>query len=207
MKHDMSAKIRALKNGGARRDPDLPEMPKGHFYPDHYTLGVDLSEVGHIKVRPVREDDAPLLEELFCSLTPHSVYLRFFSFLRQLPPRMLERFSRIDYRKEVALIALRKENGQEKMVGDARVVETSEPGMAEFSVMVTDPLQGKGIGACLLTHCLAIARHKGYRRIYGIVLPENKQMLALGRKLGFEIKRIPGSSEYELSKDMDRDEK
>ena len=206
MNLDMSAKVPTKKNGSGRSDSGLPKMPKGYSYPDHYTLVIDLPAVGHIKVRPIQEDDAPLLEELFRSLTPHSVYLRFFSFLRQLPPKMLERFSRIDYRKEVALIALRKENGEEKMVGDARVVETSEPGMAEFSVMVSDPLHGKGIGACLLTHCLAIAGHRGYRRIYGIVLPENKQMLALGRKLGFEIKRIPGSPEYELSKDMNRDE-
>ena len=182
-------------------------MPSGYWYPDHFTLRTNLPGVGRIKVRPISREDAPLLEALFRSLTPHSVYLRFFTFLRQLPPRMLERFTCIDYENEVALIALREENGEEKMVGDARVVETSEPGCAEFSVMVSDPWQGKGIGACLLKNCLAIAARRGYRRIYGIVLPENKQMLALGRKLGFEIKRIPGSTEYELTKDMVSDEK
>ena len=185
------------------REPDLPKMPDGHSYPEQCELGIDLPAVGHIKVRPIREGDVPMLEELFRSLTPHSVYLRFFSFFRQLPAKMLERFTRIDYQREIALIALRKECGEEKMVGDARVIETSDPGNAEFSVMVSDPWQGKGVGACLLQHCLAIAGQRGYRRIYGIVLAENKQMLALGRKLGFMVKHIPGSTQYELSKALD----
>ena len=202
MNSGMPVNTPALKRGRIPSDSILPKMPKGSSYPDHFVLCLDLPAVGRIKVRPIQEEDAPMLEELFRSLTPHSVYLRFFSFLRQLPARMLELFTCIDYQNVIALIALRNENGEEKMVGDARVVETTEPGVAEFSVMVSDALQGRGIGACLLENCLAIAAHKGYRRIYGIVLPQNKQMLALGRKLGFDVKHIPGSTEYELSKDM-----
>ncbi len=189
--------------GTGTLEPDLPKIPRGHSYPEHYELGMDLPAVGHIKVRPIREGDAPMLEELFRSLTPHSVYLRFFSFLSRLPVKMLERFTCIDYQHEIALIALLEKCGEEKMVGDARVVETSKPGNAEFSVMVSDPWQGKGVGACLLRHCLAIAGRRGYRRIYGIVLTENKQMLALGRKLGFTVKLIPDSTVYELSKALD----
>jgi hypothetical protein len=33
----------------------------------------------------------------------------------------------------------------------------------------------------------------------GVVLAENKQMLALGRKLGFKITSVAGASEYELT--------
>ena len=190
-----------------RRAVQLPSIPAGCAYPDHYELTVDLPDAGRIKLRPIREADAPGLEAFFKSLTSHSVYLRFFSFLRQLPPAMLARFTQIDYDQEIALVALAETDGEERIIGDARVVNTSEAGQAEFSVIVSDPLQGKGIGACLLQHCLAIAHQRGYQRIYGIVLAENRQMLALGRKLGFSIKHIPGSTEYELSKAMVRDDK
>ncbi len=179
---------------------ELPEIPEGCSYPDNYEMTVELAEVGQLLIRPIREYDAPALDELFKTLTPHSVYLRFFSFLRQLPPEMLARFTRIDYSREIALVALSLEDGKDKIVGDARVVATDNEGSAEFSVMVSQPLQGKGIGACLLANCLAIANQKGYRRIYGLVLAENRQMLALGRKLGFIVKHIPGCTEYELSR-------
>jgi len=181
---------------------DLPDIPEGCSYPDCYDLKVELAEVGRLHIRPIRPYDAPGLEELFKSLTPHSVYLRFFSFLRQLPPDLLARFTQIDYSREIALVALIQDGGQEKMAGDARVVATDDTGGAEFSVMVREPLHGKGIGACLLANCLAIAHQRGYRRIYGLVLAENRQMLALGRKLGFTIKHLPGSTEYELSREF-----
>ena len=195
-------KFPSLKEGNGQRDPDFPEIPPGLSYPDHYELSMDLPHVGCLKMRPIQEGDAPMLEELFKTLTPHSVYLRFFTFLRQLPPAMLARFTQIDYQHEIALVALLQQDGGEKMVGEVRVVETSKAGNAEFSVLVSDPWQGKGIGACLLQQCLAIAYQRGYQHIYGIVLAENKHMLALGRKLGFIIKHIPGSTEYELSKVM-----
>jgi acetyltransferase len=36
----------------------------------------------------------------------------------------------------------------------------------------------------------------------GTVLAENTQMLALGKKLGFKIKKVLGVGEYELSLDF-----
>ncbi len=200
MDREAGLKVTAEEETGVYQELELPSMPPGFVYPDHFEWFVELPDVGRLKVRPIREQDAALLEDLFKTLTPHSVYLRFFSFFRRLPPGMLERFTRIDYRHEIALVGLLKEYGEEKMVADARVVETANAGTAEFSVMVSDHLQGKGIGACLLQNCLEIARKRGYQRIYGIVLPENKQMLALGRKLGFTIRHITGSREYELSR-------
>lgn len=174
-----------------------------YSYPDHYEVMVDLPEVGPIQVRPIRKEDAGMFESFFHELSPRSVYLRFFSFLKELPPKMLERFTRIDYDQEIALVALMRDGLLEKMVGDARVVKTAVKDSAEFSILVNDQLQGKGIGACLLNHCFVIARKRCFKHIHGIVLAENRQMLALGRKLNFSIKHVAGTSEYELYKSLD----
>ena len=69
---------------------------------------------------------------------------------------------------------------------------------AEFSVVVADRWQGKGIGAELLRRCLAIAREQKIETVRGTVLSENTQMLALGKKLGFTIEKVRGANEYEL---------
>jgi acetyltransferase len=37
----------------------------------------------------------------------------------------------------------------------------------------------------------------------GLVLAENTQMLKLGKKLGFTVKRVEDSTEYELTIDRD----
>jgi acetyltransferase len=168
-------------------------------YPDQYEEHTITNRGVDIFIRPIRPEDAPLLVELFESLSPRSVYLRFFSPLKVLPHSMLARFTQIDYDRHIALVAISGSQPNEKMLGVARVILGRTLREAEFSVIVSDPWQGKGIGAALLQRCLGIARERGIQKVIGTVLSENTQMLALGRKLGFKMKREPGISDYELS--------
>jgi acetyltransferase len=190
----------ADSNNRDRRLPVLlPDDQVLAQYPFSYEELVCLPEVGLFKVRAIGAADAPLLKALFETLSPRSVYMRFFSPLKQLSDAMLARFTQIDYDKHIALVAVQRQEQHENMLAVARVIETDDTQPAEFSVLVTDALQGKGIGACLLLRCLGIAKQRGVRTICGLVLAENTQMLALGRKLNFKVKRVPQASEYELT--------
>ena len=168
-------------------------------YPDRYeeytqtSLGID------IFVRPIRPEDAPLLVGLFESLSHKSVYRRFFTPMKRLPHSMLARFTQIDYDRHIALVALSVSKSKESMLGVARVILERNQKEAEFSVVVSDPWQGKGIGAALLHRCISIAKERGIEKVMGTVLAENTQMLALGKKLGFKIKKVLGAGEFELS--------
>ncbi len=116
---------------------------------------------------------------------------------------MLARFTQIDYDREIALVALWVTESHEKMLGVARVItDIYNKKNAEFSVVVGDPWQGKGIGAELLKRCLSISKERGIEKVQGLVLPENTQMLALGKKLGFTANKVPGEDEYHLSIDL-----
>ena len=171
-------------------------------YPDQYEEHTRTSMGVDIFVRPIRPEDAPLLIELFESLSPRSVYRRFFTPMKRLPHSMLARFTQIDYDRHIALVALPESESKETMLGVARVIIGRNLKEAEFSIVVGDPWQGKGIGAALLKRCLSIAKERGIETVMGTVLAENTQMLALGRKLGFKIKKVPGVGEYELSIDF-----
>jgi acetyltransferase len=154
-----------------------------------------------IFVRPIRPEDAPLLEAHFQSLSPRSIYMRFFAPMKRLSPSMLARFTQIDYDREIALVAI-AENDENTLMGVGRVITERDRRRAEFSVVVGDPWQGLGIGAALLRQCLDIAPRQGIEKIWGTVLSENTQMLALGKKLGFSIKRGESAGEHELYLDL-----
>ncbi len=153
-------------------------------------------------IRPIKPEDAPLLVELFSVLSPTSIYFRFFSPIKTLTPTMLARFTQIDYDREIALVALEETEGEETMLGVARVIAEPDLNKAEFAILVGDPWHGKGIGARLLERCLRLAKERGIKNVWGTVLQENKQMLALARKLGFSISRTPETDEYELTIDL-----
>lgn len=170
-------------------------------YPGHYESRTVTTGGLSIFLRPIKPEDAPLFVDLFQSLSPTSIYYRFFSPLKSPSPSMLARFTQIDYDREIALVAL-EDGEQERMLGVARVIADPDGRRAEFSVLVGDPWQGKGVGAKLLEKCLAIARERAIETVCGTVLPENTQMLALGRKLGFRVSRTPEPGEFELSADL-----
>ena len=173
-------------------------------YPDQYEEHIQTSTGIDIFVRPIRPEDASLLMELFESLSPQSVYRRFFTPMKHLPHGMLARFTQIDYDRHIALVALSVSQSKESMLGVARVILERNQKEAEFSIVVGDPWQGKGIGAALLQRCLSIAKERGIEKVMGTVLAENTQMLALGKKFGFKIKKVLGAGEYELSIDFQK---
>jgi acetyltransferase len=152
----------------------------------------------HIFVRPVKPEDAPLFVNLFKELSPTSIYYRFFGIIKELSPEMLSRFTQVDYDREIALVAVDEDSEIERILGVARIIGDPDAREGEFAVLVGDAWQGKGIGAALLDKCLLIAEKRGFKNIHGIVLQENKTMLALGRKMGFTIKKAEESGEYEL---------
>jgi len=172
-------------------------------YPNQYEWHMETAGGVRIFVRPVRPEDAPLFEELFKVLSPTSVYFRFFRPMKALPHSLLVRFTQVDYDREIALVALDEDSVEERMLGVARVISGADKDEAEFAILVGDPWQGKGIGAALLRKCLQIAKERGIKHVFGIVLPENTQMLALGKKLGFKISRS-GGGECELRIDLEK---
>jgi len=184
-----------------------PDKPAPHHlvispYPDQFEAHTRTSMGVEIFVRPIRPEDAPLLVALFESLSPRSVYLRFFTPMKRLPHSMLALFTQIDYDRHIALVALSESKSEEQMLGVARIIFAQNLKEAEFSVVVGDQWQGRGIGAVLLQRCLKIAEDRGLESVTGVVLAENTQMLALGKKLGFKATRVAGANEYELSKDF-----
>lgn len=168
-------------------------------YPNEFENKVFREGFGELLIRPIRPEDAPLLLSLYESLSPRSIYMRFFTPLKSFQHSMLVRFTQIDYDREIALVAIQEIEGTEKMLGVARVILDVKQRHGEFAVIVSDACQGKGIGAELLSQCLSIAKGRGIESVMGVVMTENTQMLALGRKLGFKITRIPDASEYELT--------
>jgi GNAT superfamily N-acetyltransferase len=57
----------------------------------------------------------------------------------------------------------------------------------EFTILVTDAWQGKGLADCLMDAILDIARRRGIGRIFGHTLATNVRMLKFARRHGFSV--------------------
>jgi acetyltransferase len=170
-------------------------------YPEEDESHISI-EGRRIFIRPVKPEDAPLFTALFKVISPTTIYYRFFGALKELKPEMLARFTQIDYDREIALVALDEDMNEDskidRMLGVARIIGDPDGKTGEFAVLVDDAWQGRGVGSNLLKKCLSIAEKQGFETVHGIVLKENKNMLLLGKKLGFAIRRGPDFGDNEL---------
>lgn len=152
-----------------------------HPYPVELEGDVVLRGGRRVPVRPVRPEDAELEKHFFAGLSERSRYQRFMHYLHELPPKLLARFTQLDYDRELALVALWK--GEFVAVG--RYLPNADGVTAEFALVVADDWQGKGLGHALLERLVEAARVAGYRALNGHILQANRDMLELAAHLGF----------------------
>jgi acetyltransferase len=182
---------------------DIREDQSGFSsYPDNYQGRVRTVKGVDIFIRPLCETDLKLLKEFLYSLSARSVYLRFLAPIREFSEKMLEQLIRVDHKSHIALAAFPAADPGQCMLGVSRLFIEGDLSAAEFSVIVLDSWQGKGIGAELFSRVLEIGSSSKVHKIWGLVLPENTQMLKLARKLNFEVRREQDSCEYFVSKNF-----
>ncbi len=176
-------------------------------YPARFEQIWPLRGGGEYTVRPIHPNDAQMLQGLVQQLSPESRYFRFVSSMKELPPSMLARFTLIDYDREMALVAVLKErtantDGEmvetERMVGVSHYITNPDQSSCEFSLLVADEFNGKGLGSRLMESIMDVAREKGLADIEGLVLANNSGMLKLMRSLGFTVKPFPEDPDFKL---------
>lgn len=163
-------------------------------YPSELVQTRTLRDGTLVVVRPIRPEDRQIEMEFIQKLSDESKYFRFMSALRELNEVMLNRFTRIDYDKEMALIAVVCENGQETEIGVARYVMNADGTSCEFAVAIADAWQHRGLGSLLILNLVEVARARGLQTMEGIVMAGNHRMLGLMHALGFSIRSEPGDA-------------
>jgi acetyltransferase len=143
---------------------------------------------GPLTVRPIRPEDEPQHRAFVEALDPEDVRLRVFHVVRYLPRSELARLTQIDYDREMALIAERRDaEGRTETVGTVRAVADPDNVEAEFGIVLRSEHKGAGLGRLLMERIIRWARAQGLQRLVALVLRENEAMLALARRLGFVV--------------------
>lgn len=174
---------------------DLPR-PAIRPYPVQYVRPWTLPDGTEIVIRPIRPEDEPAIGCFHATLSEHSVYLRYFHLMtldRRVAHERLTRICFIDYDREMALVADRKDpaTGQHEILGVGRLSKSRGLPAGEFALLVSDNFQSKGLGTELLRRLVQIGRDEGLQRITAEILAENRAMQRVSEKVGFHLKRYP----------------
>jgi acetyltransferase len=136
-----------------------------------------------VLIRRLRPEDMALYPDFLADVSAEDLRLRFFAHIAELSAEEIDKLTHLDYRHEMAFIALDEDTGQ--MLGLVRLKEELDEKTAEFAILVRSRLKGHGLGWLLMRRVIDYAKEKGLRRVYGDVLVENTAMLQMCAELGF----------------------
>jgi acetyltransferase len=170
-----------------------------HPYPRELEERVTLKDGRSMLVRPIQPEDADREREFVARLSPETLYFRFMMPIRELSPSMIERFTQIDYGRELALVGVSQMQDvahghrliDTAIRGVARITPTTHPDRCEFAIVVEESMQGTGLARALMHRLIEAARQRGYRVMEGTVLRENPRMLKFCEAMGFAIEPNP----------------
>ncbi|MCF8166791.1 MAG: GNAT family N-acetyltransferase [Rhodoferax sp.] len=149
-----------------------------------------LGDKNHYQIRSIQADDRERIIELFNHLSPDSRYLRFAHAISKLPDDFLDDILHLDYKKEMALLAvITSLTGTEEIIGIARYVTPPNQNACEFSLSVSDNCTTHGVGTHLMLDLIEHAKKNGLQEMIGYVLSKNSRMLHLVSDLGFQTHR------------------
>lgn len=172
---------------------------KGGEYPEELEIPKTTKPGLKILLRPVRISDEPLLKDFYYSLSDTTLYKRFMSARKDMPHEKLQQhFVIIDYTKEMVMLAVLRQRGREIITGVGQYRGREGSHTAEVAIMVKDEYQNQGIGTELLTHLTYIAMKQGLLGFSAEVLKENRAMMHLFEKMGFNIEKETLPDAYTL---------
>jgi acetyltransferase len=181
--------------------PDGSERPKPAIrpYPTEYIGRWTMKNGEEVTIRPIRAEDELLIARFHETLSERTVYFRYLSTLKlstRIAHERLVRICYLDYARQMALVVERSnpESEETEILAVGRLVKDMQAfargsRQAEFALVVSDKLQGQGIGKELLRRLLNVAKREGVEEVFGEISSENMTMQNICRSMGFLIKR------------------
>jgi acetyltransferase len=183
--------IRVEVHGPEVRPDQLPK-PAIRPYPIQYVSSWVMKDGQPVTIRPIRAEDEPLMIKFHERLSDRSVYLRYFQGMaldQRTTHDRLTRICFIDYDREIALVAERRDPHTEerRIIALGNLTKMHRGNDGEIAAITSDDCQGRGLGSEMMRRLLRIARDENLERIVATTLPENTQMCAMLKRLGFRV--------------------
>ncbi len=187
----------AKKRGIIYRDQAFIPGKRGE-YPENLETHRTTKTGLHLFLRPVKISDEPLLKDFFYSLSDRSLNRRFLSIRKDMPHERLQDFVIIDYSREVVILGIIGSAENELIVGVGQYGIDEKSHTAEVAFAVRDDQQNRGIGQEMLSYLTYLAKKEGLLGFTAEVMIDNKPMLHVFEKGGFDIKKKSDAGVYDL---------
>ncbi len=142
--------------------------------------------------RLATKQDFPLIKKFMNSVSKRSLRMRFMAAINEISDSTIEAMCKGSLKETACMLAIVKENNEEKIIGLGNYIATGNGRVAEVSFLIADEYQGRGISSLLLERLAGIAMANGFTEFEAEVLPENSAMLHVFKNSGLNYHQVWG---------------
>ncbi|MBT8371914.1 MAG: GNAT family N-acetyltransferase [Deltaproteobacteria bacterium] len=176
----------AKKLGLLSTERSLKESIHG-VYPIHLEETIDI-DGEQVTVRPAKPVDERRIQEHFYNLDKDDVIARFFHEKTSFVMEEVEGVSRIDYVKDLTVVAVVGEFGFGRVVAIGEYLIDPATNSAEIAFSISKEYQKKGLGKILLKKLASAARENDISGFFAYTSPTNRGMIKLFNHLPYKVK-------------------
>lgn len=151
-----------------------------------------------VTIRPSKPVDDRRIQEHYYNLEKEDVLSRFFNQKTIFGLPETEQRSKIDYIKDMTILALVGEFGFGRVIAVGESMYMPELNMSEVAFSVNRKYQGKGIARRVIAKLAKAAKENGIAGLIAYTNPQNKKMVNLFRSLPYPVKTQFGSEGLKL---------
>ena len=161
-----------------------------HPYPWRWVRLMKLKHGQTVQLRPIRPEDGISIKNMVHNMSAESRYFRFMHAINDLSPQMVAQFTKLDYDRQMAFVAVQG-SGQGEVVGVSRYAMSNDRLQGEFAISIADEWQGRGLATALMKLIIEHAKTQGLKTLVGDVLKSNAPMRGLMNSLDFTSSSDP----------------
>lgn len=149
-------------------------------------------------VRPLKPTDERRLQEFFYSHKPETVYNRYFAVKKSLGHREASELCCLNYRGRMAFGVFESRDSGHRLVAVGRYYLDNRQNKAEIAVVVHEERRRLGLAKHLLERMRLYGLKLGIAGFFSEVLPANKAILDMHRRLGHDVIWCPDEGVYRV---------
>ena len=173
-----------------------------HPYPEKYSLSRKLKDGTQVNIRAIKPEDEPLWLDFIGRCSKESLYSRFRYFSHWQSHEVATRFCYIDYAREIAMVVERNVKDKRELLGVGRLIADPDHETVEYAILIADDWQHKDLGNILTDLCMDIAKSWKLKKFVAQTTTDNKRMISVFKKRGFEVSINTTDSTVDVVKDL-----
>jgi len=168
------------------------------LYPADIAATQNIKDDLNIRYRAIRPSDEEGMRTLFYRFSDEAVYSRYFHSISSMPHSKMQQYVNVDWNQVVSIVGLLGEEGQGRIIAEARFIRIPGCPLAEVVFVVDEQYQRLGIASFMYKLLIQLAKERGVRGFTAEVLFSNIGIMKVFRKGDLPVKAHLESGVYHL---------